>query len=69
MRPAIGTALALFGLAMLCQHCGPSPESVYAGQVARCIDEAKTKAESRACRARVDAAHGITQTVADGGAP
>jgi len=43
-------------------------EGAYGAALLRCVDEAKTLAESKACRARVDAAWEITQTATDGGA-
>ncbi len=43
-------------------------EGAYGAALLRCVDEAETLAESKACRARVDEAWGITQTAVDGGA-
>ncbi len=43
-------------------------ESAYTGDLLRCVDEATTLAESRACRERVNAKWSITETVTkDGG--
>ena len=42
-------------------------EGAYGAALLRCVDEATTLAESKACRARVDEAWGITQTGKDGG--
>ncbi|MCW5834507.1 MAG: hypothetical protein KIS78_19050 [Labilithrix sp.] len=43
-------------------------EGAYGAALLRCVDEAETLAESKACRARVDEQWGITQTATDGGA-
>lgn len=40
-----------------------SAEATYGAALLKCVDDAKTLAESKACRARVDAAWGV-----DGGA-
>jgi hypothetical protein len=35
--------------------CGPSADAVYAAQQLSCVDKATTLAESKECRAKVDA--------------
>lgn len=42
-------------------------EATYGSMLLSCVEEAKTLAESKACRARVDAAWGVTSTSRDGG--
>lgn len=70
MRSTIPFALALFALGFLVNHCcGCTPkqlgataaESAYTADLLRCVDDARTLAESRACRQRVDATWGITE--------
>lgn len=67
-------ALFLFALAFVCARCKPSQlgasaaESAYTGQLLRCVDQATSLAESRACRQRVDKEWGITEVATDGGA-
>lgn len=75
MRSTIPFALALFGLATVIANCKtPSPtqaqiaaEGAYGAELLRCVDAAKTLAESKACRAVVDAKWGVVQTARDGG--
>lgn len=42
-------------------------EGAYGAALLDCVEKSSTLAESKACRARVDAAWGITQTGKDGG--
>jgi hypothetical protein len=42
-------------------------EAAYTGELLRCVDEASTLAESRECRARVNARWRITETARDAG--
>lgn len=61
------TVLAFVGaILLLCRCAAPAKtaaESAYGASLLRCVDEAKTLAESKACRAAVDARWGV-----DGGA-
>jgi hypothetical protein len=68
----VALALALVAIAALFSfgHCGcrgpeqagaTAAESAYTGALLRCVDDARTLAESRACRQRVDAEWGITE--------
>ncbi len=56
----------------VCEGCGPksvsatAAESAYTADLLRCVDESSTLAESRACREKVDAKWGITETVTRG---
>lgn len=43
-------------------------EGAYGAALLRCVDEAETLEQSKACRASVDEQWGITQTATDGGA-
>ncbi len=71
MKTFIPTVLALFALGCIAGHCaacsGPSQaaataaESAYTAELLRCVDTAKTLAESRSCRQSVDARWGITE--------
>lgn len=55
--------------------CGPSKptpaqvaaEGAYGAALLKCVDDAKTLPESKACRARVDAQFGVVQSGKDGG--
>lgn len=49
--------------------CGPTAEATYGGQLALCVKRAKTRAESRACRAEVDARWGLTDGGTDAAQP
>ena len=42
-------------------------EGAYGAALLRCVDEARSLAESKSCRARVDAEWGVVQTGRDGG--
>lgn len=55
------------GCAWLGRSSPAAAEAAYGAALLRCVDEAKTLAESKACRARVDAEWRITQTATDGG--
>lgn len=75
----VGMVLALFALGAIVSHCvgcGPrqptaaqvAAEAAYGAALLQCVDQAKTLAESKACRARVDAEWGVVQTPSkDGG--
>lgn len=72
----VGLAFLAFVFALhLCTGCSsPQPtaaqvaaEGAYGAALLKCVDDAKTLQESKACRARVDAEWGITQTAKDGG--
>lgn len=70
MQRSAVLSLACFVLAVVCfaivlSGCGAAAEATYGGQLQLCVKRAKTREESRACRARVDQAWGV----ADGGAP
>lgn len=41
-------------------------EDLYAAALVRCVDKAKTRAESKSCRVEVDRTCGITSTSAGG---
>jgi hypothetical protein len=64
-------AFALFGAGMLFLHCAPQPvpspkqlaaEGAYTADLVACVEEAKTLAESKACRAEVNRRWGIVET-------
>ena len=72
----LGMILALYALGFIVGHltgCKPSQlgataaESAYTGELLRCVDNANTLAESRACRADVDLRWGIVSVGKDGG--
>jgi hypothetical protein len=78
MTRTIPFALTLFALGWtlhFCTDCKPSPttsaqaaaEGAYGAALLKCVDDAKTLAESKACRARVDAEWGVVQYAKDGG--
>lgn len=76
MKQIFGLAF-LFVLAMIGAHClscsqgaaGPiAAEGAYTGELLRCVDQAHTLAESKACRTQVNAKWQVTEKVADGGA-
>lgn len=76
MREWIACGLALFALGFIVAHCdgcalfqepAHAAEAAYTGALLRCVDEAKSLAESKACRKRVDDEWKITQTATDGG--
>jgi hypothetical protein len=73
VKQTVGFALALFALGCCVGHvagCRPeqfgatAAESAYTAALVRCVDDAKTLAESRACRQRVDAQWGIVEVEA-----
>ena len=47
-------------LALLLAGCGGA--ATYQAALLRCVDQAQTLAESKACRQLVDAQYGITET-------
>lgn len=49
--------------------CGAASEATYGGQLALCVKRAKTRDESRACRAEVNRAWGLTDGGADAAQP
>lgn len=55
-------------ICLLLTGCAGAAEAKYTKALLRCVDEAKTLAESRECRRRVDDGSGITQTTTNGGA-
>ncbi len=65
----LGLALTLFLGGIILGHCvgchgamSPSEaEAAYTAQLLKCVDDARTLAESKACRQRVDAQWGITE--------
>ena len=60
-------------LVLLCAACVPqtpaqdAAEASYGAALLRCVDAAKTLAESKGCRAKIDAEWGISRT--GGGTP
>ncbi len=72
MKHNLSLALCLWALGFgVTEGCRPTQapneaqvatEAAYGASLIRCVDEAKTLAESKACRAKVDAAWGIQQT-------
>lgn len=76
MKHTIAMGFALFALGCLVHHVAgcrtPVPpeaaEAAYGAALLRCVDDAETLAESRSCRAKVNAEWGIVETVTDGGA-
>lgn len=66
----VGTLIAAAAITRVLVGCTPavSAEARYTAALLRCVDKSETLAESKACRKQVDAAYGITETVAkDGG--
>jgi DNA-binding transcriptional regulator PaaX len=64
--------LSAFGLLSTLLACSPSAqyqaaqvaaESAYTAELVQCVDKSETLAESKACRALVDARWGVTETV------
>jgi hypothetical protein len=51
------------------RHVETAAEIAYGAALMRCVDEAKTLAESKSCRARVDAEWGIVQFTGKDAAP
>lgn len=73
-RGADALVVLAFVLGVLCMSralagCGPTAEATYGGQLALCVKRAHTRAESRACRAEVDARWGLTDGGADAAQP
>lgn len=76
-RDTAGFAVGLFAIGCCTTHCsGCKPaqlgataaESAYTGELLRCVDNASTLAESRACRDDVNKRWGIVETASkDGG--
>ena len=64
--------LAAIIFATACASCATVADTTYAGQLASCVDRAKTKPEADACRAEVDkrwcVVDGSPQCVSEGGA-
>lgn len=50
---------------LLAVACGPTPGMVYAAEQTTCASTAKTLAESKACRANVDRAWGLSDAGTD----
>ncbi len=74
IRRSFPVAIALFGAAHLYAACAKpiaaqqvAAEAAYQGALLRCVDDARTLSESKACRAKVDAEWGIVQTAHDAG--
>lgn len=74
----LAAALCCFALACVVGHCvgcasrqptaeQAAAEGAYGAALLKCVDDATTLAESKACRARVDAQWGVVQTGKDGG--
>lgn len=60
--------VGLFGLVYLLSCCAGAAEATYGAQLAKCVKQAETREESRACRDSVDRAWGVyTVTERDGG--
>lgn len=59
--------LVLIGCAQPPTAAQAAAEGAYGASLLKCVDDAKTLAESKACRARVDAEWGVVQTGKDGG--
>lgn len=68
MKKNISIALCLWALLFACQkqsaptEAQAATEAAYGAALLKCVDEANTLAESKACRAKVDKAWGIQQT-------
>lgn len=77
MRRTVALVLCLYALGFtVTEGCSTPPtktqkevaaEGAYGAELARCVDAAKTLAESKACRARVDAEWGVVQIRRDAG--
>jgi hypothetical protein len=68
--------LVLFGIVAKCAGCSPAAkptpaqvaaEASYGAALLACVEQATTLAESKACRAKVDAAWNVVQTGKDAG--
>lgn len=55
---ALALTLILIGCSSQ-QTAATTVESAYTAELVRCVDKAKTLAESKACRAEVDKAFGV----------
>lgn len=49
------------------QTVSAASEAAYTAELLRCVDKASTLAESKACRADVNAKLGVAQAASDGG--
>ncbi len=78
MRHTVPFMFCLFAFGCVFAHCigckspttsaQAAAEGAYGAELVRCVDAATTLAESKACRATVDAKWGVVQTAAkDGG--
>lgn len=78
MKHGLAFALFLYGVGSAFGHatgCQPVPlthaqaaaEGAYGAALLKCVDDARTLAESKACRARVDSEWHVVQTARDGG--
>ena len=61
--PVVLAVACVFGASA----CGPSTEAQYTLALGRCVDQSETRAESRACRALVDAQFRVHGDAGDGG--
>lgn len=57
----LGLALALLRCATPMAAAQNTAEAAYGAELIKCVDDAKTLAESKACRANVDAKWNVTQ--------
>jgi hypothetical protein len=75
VKHTFAMALFLFASGVAIGACSGKPptaaqvaaEGAYGAALLQCVDQAKTLADSKACRAKVDAQYGVTQTGKDGG--
>lgn len=76
IRRSVPVALALFAgvrMFLACSHPIPqtaaqaAAEGAYGAALLKCVDDSRTLAESKACRARVDSEFGVVQTLRDAG--
>mgnify|MGYP000951578727 CR=1 FL=1 len=75
IRRSVPFALALFAGVRVFIACQQPPqtaaqaaaEGAYGAALLKCVDDSNTLAESKACRARVDAQFGVVQTFHDAG--
>lgn len=68
-RNVVFAFLTLQSLACSRQHASTAAEAAYGAALLRCVDQARTLPESKACRQRVDREWGIVQFAPDGGTP
>lgn len=59
--------LVLVGCAQPSTAAQAAAEGAYGASLLKCVDDAKTLAESKSCRARVDAEWNVVQAGKDGG--